>query len=469
MRKEVKKMAQIDINALSSMMQGSRNIKKVQNDSNMHQGEFEKVFESKLQETKPEQKTKYQNQNTVQDKTVNKTASTSSEDGKVDAPVEGEFSVDEEQPNSQDVNPELHAMIQSMEKMLEQIHTLLEGAGDLDNCTIDGMVKDIKAQLADLLTQMEKLGQANLVQGDKLVDLGQLNEVLYGSLDALDDLLGESKGNEKSIEMGSILEKLEGVLQQHVDQLNAAAKGTAVNSKTNYVNPNQSVDSFDQNASEVKEEPMVHLTKVNKTEEKPSNSDGKELSHDGLGKQESLNNTKFLGSVQQTDAQFVQVQQESSAETTAKIDLSAAQHVKASNIMEQVTNKIQINVGDELSEMTLQLKPENLGKLDMKISIERGIVVARFVAESQMVKEVIESNFNSLKDALNEKGLAVQELSVFVGNDSNRQNQQNFMNFKRKPNKGKNIYDEGTFAGSVEEVAVNHSKSLNVSKVDFFA
>nr|WP_279288994.1 flagellar hook-length control protein FliK [Anaerosolibacter carboniphilus] len=145
------------------------------------------------------------------------------------------------------------------------------------------------------------------------------------------------------------------------------------------------------------------------------------------------------------------------------------QQVKANNIIEQVANKIQINVGDEGSEMTLQLKPENLGKLDMKISIERGIVVARFVAESQMVKEVIESNFNTLKDALQEKGLAVQELSVFVGNDPNYQNQQNFMTFKRKASKGNNGYDEGIFGGSVEEVAANHSRSLSTSKIDFFA
>lgn len=462
-------MAQINLNALSAMMQGTRSIKKVQSDSNTHQGEFDKVFESKLQGTKSEQTAKYQKQNAVQDKNLNKTAASSSENSKIQAPVEDESSVDEQQANDQDMNPELLAMIQSMEKMMEQINMLLEGTGDLDSDSMNAMMKDIRVQLGDLLAQIEKFNQGNLTQVEQTVDLNQLTDAVSSSLTALDDLLNGSEGNEKSIEMGSVLEKLEGVLQQHIDQLNTAAKGIVANSRNDLVDASQTDDSLDQHVSELKqEEPAVYLAKVNSTEEKSSNSDGEELNHDSLGKQESLHNAKVLVNVQHTDAQPVQVQQDSPVEAV-KVDLPIMQQVKANNIIEQVANKIQINVGDEGSEMTLQLKPENLGKLDMKISIERGIVVARFVAESQMVKEVIESNFNTLKDALQEKGLAVQELSVFVGNDPNYQNQQNFMTFKRKASKGNNGYDEGIFGGSVEEVAANHSRSLSTSKIDFFA
>lgn len=88
------------------------------------------------------------------------------------------------------------------------------------------------------------------------------------------------------------------------------------------------------------------------------------------------------------------------------------------DVFKQVVEHAKVVVHDGKSEMTVQLKPENLGKLSLEIVAERGVLVAKFVAESQQVKQIIEANLPQLKDALESQGLNVQGFSVSVGDNS---------------------------------------------------
>lgn len=91
--------------------------------------------------------------------------------------------------------------------------------------------------------------------------------------------------------------------------------------------------------------------------------------------------------------------------------------VPRNEILNQVVEKAKVVLSAEKSEMVMDLKPDSLGKLALKVVTERGIVAAQFVAENQQVKEVLEANMQILKDALEKQGLAVQSFSVSVGQD----------------------------------------------------
>ncbi|MGE5632250.1 MAG: flagellar hook-length control protein FliK [Caulobacteraceae bacterium] len=101
------------------------------------------------------------------------------------------------------------------------------------------------------------------------------------------------------------------------------------------------------------------------------------------------------------------------------------QTVQKADIINQIVKKAELVINDNQPEMKMQLEPENLGKLTLKIAVEKGLVTAKFVAESQEVKQVIESSFNRLRDMLQEKGIGVQNFSVTVGQDSREFNNQN--------------------------------------------
>ncbi|MDR1532559.1 MAG: flagellar hook-length control protein FliK [Clostridiales bacterium] len=102
------------------------------------------------------------------------------------------------------------------------------------------------------------------------------------------------------------------------------------------------------------------------------------------------------------------------AETQAVIRANVSA-VATQDIMDQIVERIKIDVRPNISEIKITLKPEHLGDVSMKVSMENGLVTAQFVAENQRVKELIESNFNQLRDFLQQQGLDVSSLSVSVG------------------------------------------------------
>ena len=97
---------------------------------------------------------------------------------------------------------------------------------------------------------------------------------------------------------------------------------------------------------------------------------------------------------------------------------AAAAPVNPTDVIEQILSQVKlVNLGGQVSEMRLTLKPESLGDIILRVMTQNGIVVAQFLAESQRVKETLESNFNQLRDSLEEQGIKFSELSVSVGGD----------------------------------------------------
>ena len=120
---------------------------------------------------------------------------------------------------------------------------------------------------------------------------------------------------------------------------------------------------------------------------------------------------------------------------TNNIVMSKAEKLQEQiDVLKQIAEKVDVNILEDKSEMLIKLKPDNLGKVTMQISVENGNISAKFLAESQKVKEILESNMQELKDQLAKQGMAVQEMSVSVGND-NRERQmfegRNFGTFNR--------------------------------------
>jgi hypothetical protein len=89
-------------------------------------------------------------------------------------------------------------------------------------------------------------------------------------------------------------------------------------------------------------------------------------------------------------------------------------NVTKENIISQVAEKVKTLISEEKSEMLIEMKPELLGKVTLKVLTENDVVRAEFYTENIHVKEILESNFQALRDALEESGFSAQEFSVSV-------------------------------------------------------
>ena len=89
--------------------------------------------------------------------------------------------------------------------------------------------------------------------------------------------------------------------------------------------------------------------------------------------------------------------------------------INAQDVINQIMTQVKVaSSGQNFTEMRMTLRPESLGEIMLRVITQNGIVMAQFEAESQRIKETLESNFNQLRDALTEAGIAFGELNVFV-------------------------------------------------------
>jgi len=93
--------------------------------------------------------------------------------------------------------------------------------------------------------------------------------------------------------------------------------------------------------------------------------------------------------------------------------------VSPQNIVQQIVQNVKVVTGEQMAEIRIQLRPEHLGDLTMRIATVNGIVTAQFVAESMRVKELIEAGFTDLRDALEQAGINIADIEVNVQSGEN--------------------------------------------------
>jgi len=119
-------------------------------------------------------------------------------------------------------------------------------------------------------------------------------------------------------------------------------------------------------------------------------------------------------------------------------DTSAANIIKEpvdarTFVIRQVVEKVETLVNEDKKEVVMQLKPDSLGKITLRVIHERGEIVARFVAENDQVKSILESNMQMLRDSLQRNGVSVQSLSVSVGQQDTGRNTGDDQGWNREP------------------------------------
>lgn len=108
-----------------------------------------------------------------------------------------------------------------------------------------------------------------------------------------------------------------------------------------------------------------------------------------------------------------------------KISSALARMSGDEKIMQQITEKVQLVVRSGVTEVRVQLRPEALGEVRMRIRMEGDIVIAKIDVANQQVKEIVERNLPMLKDALAQQNLQTGNVDVSVNHDLERFDAQN--------------------------------------------
>lgn len=289
---------------------------------------------------------------------------------------------------------------------------------------VESSVKNIKASFEIVKPAENKKSKEDWVKFE-----GTDVEVVVEDKPAADK---PAEGKELGAKIGAALKVLESKLQQEperlVNQISSKVEEALVDN----------IEVVDNNTSEIAgdtdEQVLVNADEGadKKVEEKASSQKSSD-NEDSAGKEEqssrevvvtSRDNRGSETKIEESNGtQFEFVSNDSTKKVSQQVEVEKVHSkvpVTKKEIVEQVVEKAKVVLSGDKSEMIIDLKPDHLGKLALKVVTERGIVVAKFVAENEQVKAALESNMNMLKESLEKQGFSVQGFSVSVGDNKQR-------------------------------------------------
>ncbi len=100
------------------------------------------------------------------------------------------------------------------------------------------------------------------------------------------------------------------------------------------------------------------------------------------------------------------------------VELDKPDTINHKEVIEQIVEKVKIDLSNTKNEIRVRLKPEVLGEMTMNIEVVKGAVIAKIMVDNQRTKEIIEGNLIQLKEGIKDTGLEIKTVEVFVGNNS---------------------------------------------------
>jgi flagellar hook-length control protein FliK len=272
----------------------------------------------------------------------------------------------------------------------------------------------------------------------------------------LDNLTAVSAKFKASLEQ--LTQKLQQNPQKLLSDIVSQVKGVIEEAETvtetvDKTKTTSNIETSDQ--TEVSSEEVANPLKVEGHEKADARSQGETKDNQSKEPKAQATEITLNNTIKSDNGSTLQLNNQVTNQTQKVDDISAVVKVQKevpvtkNEIVNQFVEKAKITLIGNKSEMTMDLKPDNLGKLALKVVTEHGIVVAKFIAESQQVKETLEANMQTLKDSLEKQGLSVQGFSVSVQQDPHKGfNRQNETGGNKKQNLGRSESEEvGTIKG----------------------
>jgi len=263
------------------------------------------------------------------------------------------------------------------EEAMNLIMPLLQNAvGDMK----DVLAQELGISLEELNALMENMGLSDM----DLLDQGTLKEFFLQvkGLDMTALLTNE--------ELYAQMQSLEGAFEEVMSNVQ----------ETLQVNEDEMNVLKEQLANMTKEPAVLIETEGNLTasEKQPA------------GEEQNLQNNAFATPNQN----MLNVQDAVNQLSASQTQSTSFASVETQNIMNQIMDYMKIQLNAETSTLEMQLQPESLGTLQIRISAREGIMTAQFTTASESVKVALESQMVQLQQQFEEQNIKVEAIEVTV-------------------------------------------------------
>jgi flagellar hook-length control protein FliK len=167
-------------------------------------------------------------------------------------------------------------------------------------------------------------------------------------------------------------------------------------------------------------------------------------------------------------AESVGVAGKAAASTAAAATTSAR-----AELVQQVVRNATLMVRNGRPEIRIDLKPESLGSIKLHITTVDQQVQVKIMAQTQVVKEILESSLNQLKNDLLNQKLDVERFDVTVAGEENRgfgdaKQWESSQRAETKDSQDRNIDGEDSQPSGPNPRSQHHTDRISSGRVDYF-
>lgn len=316
----------------------------------------------------------------------------------------------------------------SEEEVEQAMETLgLTAVNLLDNSNLTQLMMNLSGE-TDLLALATNEGLYTGIKDimqmiqEEMMSIQEMYGLTEGELNGCVDALTEEAAQQMLAGMEGVETPVvaDEVIAEDVEDVTTSAK-TIVENDVN-------------NATTTATQETAHLTDTNENAAEKNQGDL-------TGKNDSQNGNLLLQNLEQNQ----------NVENVVNSTEMTFTETQAQDIMDQIMDYVKVQVKADTTNLEMQLQPESLGTLNVRIAAKDGMLTAQFTAQNEAVKNVIESQLIVLQQNLEEQGVKVQAVEVNVATQ----------HFDRNLDQGK-----GSSEQSSEEAKKRGPRRINLNDLD---
>ncbi len=457
------------LNVMNIKTTATSDTKKLNNDRETKGHDFKKTFEE-VKSSKSEQKTFKKEKNDTKESKVNLKDSNDSsqkiekEKVKVESSRETDNLEKVDQQTLKKVKDLLEKLgIEVSDEVLSQLAMKFDFSTIVDTLSSMKFINNNALDLSGLLESMKDLTDAlesmkNFLMDQTVPELSE-NEIKM----KFDHLLNELNGKIQEIEVSETtkdtknsIKELMSFIKDNFVSLEDSNQQRKTTAATNDLIAQSEIIEKEVLSKELDQEEAKTSEMKIAEDEKVDDSGSKKVSSDEAKPNElELKNQMKTPGLEMNEKQVVvkeDVKMNFKEELNFRLLSKTQQSAKVFN---QIKETLSTKFDGKVSEMKVLLDPKSLGKVELKLTIEKGNVLAEFEVQNTMVKQAIESNLQDLRNALSDKGYALEGLDVSVNQENQEESDQNQQYFE-------NIFEVSDEEETDSIAMIEESKMLNI-------
>ena len=305
--------------------------------------------------------------------------------------------------------------VEELEKVLAQL-----GIGAADLCQSENVSMLVANVMGDgnvmnLVTD-ESAAAVVMSLNDTISSLTNETVEMTGlDMDTITDIMSEVSENETGYNMDTT-DNFDGLLTNADARQNAAAVADIPSSDNKNIDAANGEMKIEQNAAETGDA----VPEEKNVEDKSQNENSGREEQEHTEKQDMLStmgdNAKVMSQVQTSPANT------DFSEILKTDEVHETMYTDNREIIEQIREHIIAEVRENVTSLSMQLNPANLGSVSLNVMSKDGMVTAHLVTENENVQAALEAQAALIKESLQHQGVKVEAIEVTVSSHEFEQN-----------------------------------------------